>query len=79
MSWGMEKIGNLHTFIVSRRDRKRERVDVFVRIVHRCDDFGGAAVSQPPKGNVCNVSIVRSNLFGAWKALLLWLRPPDAL
>src|SRR5688500_18930892 len=39
-----------------------------------CDDFGGAAVSQPPKSKARNVSIAHSNLLGAWKAPLLWLR-----
>src|SRR5687767_1729950 len=49
------------------------------RLVDICDDFGGAAVSQPPKSKARNVSIVHSNLFGAWKATLLWLRPPAAV
>src|SRR5688500_18493469 len=60
-----------------RVNRGGESVRLSLRIVHGRDDFCGAAVSQPPKSNVCNVSIVRSNLFGAWKAPLLWLRPPD--
>jgi hypothetical protein len=51
---------------------------ISIRIVHVCDDFGGAAVSQPPESKACNVSIVHSNLFGAWKAPLLWLRPAAA-
>ena len=31
-------------------------------------DFGEAAVSQPPKTNAGNVSIVHSNLLCAWEA-----------